>query len=116
MNSIKRNTTPNIVVEIEDVNMDDVTEVRFAFKAINEETAPELFPEKKYTKAKNPEHFFKMDDKHFTVNLKLEAEETMKIPKGQVYIDVLPIAGEEILDAGDPLCFEVRGTYFKEVK
>ncbi|MBR3815137.1 MAG: hypothetical protein IKJ27_00250 [Clostridia bacterium] len=116
MIAIKRGTTPNIIIEIEDVNMDDITEVHFAFKAIDDETAPLLFPEKEYVKSKNPESFYKVNDEKFEVNIKLKEKETFKIPKGYFYVDVLPIAGEERLDTGKPLKMESFGTYFKEVE
>lgn len=112
MTAIKRHTTPNIIIEVKDVNMDDITEVMFAVKNVNDETAPLLFPIKNVVRNTEPECFLKIDDKSFNVMLKLTKEETLKIPKGRFFIDVLPVAGAEMLNAGPPLEMEALPTFF----
>ncbi len=114
MTEIKRNTTPNIPITITGANMDDITEVRFAFKLKDDEVS-ECIIEKQYNTKLNSENFFKENDESFVVSVKLSTEETMKIPKGVFYVDVLPIAKEEVLDAGPPIALMARGTYFNEV-
>lgn len=116
MTAIKRHTTPNIIIEVNDVNMDDITEVMFAVKNVNDETAPLLFPIKSVVKSEESDCFFKINDTRFNVMLKLSTEETLKIPKGRFFIDVLPVADKEMLNAGPPLEMEALPTFFGGVK
>lgn len=91
---MKRNTTPTLPVVIR-MPFDEVQALEFMFKKDPYDFAAELLHIKFEEREKIP--LKESTDESFTVNLKFEAEDTMKLPAGTVYMDTRIVLTDGII-------------------
>ena len=108
---MKRNTTPTLPIKI-NMPFENVTRIEFIFKKNASEYATTLLH-----KVFEDEIPVRDGDtsKSFTVNLKLNAEETMRLSEGDVYMDTRIVLTGNLIPSTKIVKINVAETLFREV-
>ena len=116
MFEIKRNTTPTLEVVVE-APLDIVQSVEFVFKRMFDPTARELV-HKEYTVGTGegiPTKEGEDASREFTVLVKFDAEETMKLLSGDVFMDTRLVFKDGTVPQTDVEQGKIKETLFGQV-
>lgn len=115
MFDIKRNTTPVLPITVE-VPLEKVREIEFVFKSRIDPDAPALV-KKEYNVGEGAGIPVEEGDtsKEFTVLVKLDAKETMKLISGEVHMDTRIVLTDGDIPYTDIVSGNIKETLFGEV-
>ena len=111
----KRYTTPTMPIKLKGITLDNLTEIKFRFKAKDDEKSPVLhevgfvIKDVPYNKV---EELFETGDDYVIVNIPFSKEDTLKLPPGNIFVDILPICNDSILRIKKKPSFKMDSTYF----
>lgn len=113
--SVKRNTTPMLLVKVH-MPFEKVRRIEFLFKKRKMDKYPELL-RKVYdiTTGEIPVKEGEDTGESFTVLCQLTAEETMRLPEGVVYMDTRPVLYDGTIPNTEIVEISVTPTLFGEV-
>lgn len=111
----KRYTTPTMPIILRGITLDKLTEVKFAFKSKDDEQSPVLHEVGFVIKDIPPEkakELFEEGEDYVIVNIPFEKEDTLKLPPGKIFVDILPICNDSLLRIKKKPSFTMHSTYF----